>query len=229
VRIALVVLLASVPAAADPAMAKIPGARFRMGARDGRPDERPVHVVQVAPFEIDLTEVTVSAYAECVAAGQCSLPDNQVPECDWGHHGLERHPIACVNWDQAIQFCTFAGKRLPSEAEWELAARGTDGRRYPYGAGASGGEECEITSADRPTCEVASAPRGRSPFGVFDMTGNVDEWTASTYCPYDRPGCHDRRKVTRGGSSDFIGGTATSRTALDPHTIGPALGFRCAR
>jgi len=220
------------PDAAPPtaaAMAHIDRTRFRMGSKSGRPDERPVHAVTVAAFSIDLTEVTVAAYAECVAANQCTIPDLQIHECDWNRRGLENYPINCINWEQAAAYCAFAGKRLPTEEEWELAARGTDGRTLPYGNGASGGEECEFKTADPPLCPVASAPSGKSPYGVFDMTGNVDEWTASAYCPYDRPACGDARRATRGGASDFIGGTATSRTGIAPHTIGEALGFRCAR
>lgn len=217
------------PPATDVEMAQVPGATLRMGTNTGNDDERPVHDVVVAPFSIDLTEVTVASYAECVAAKRCTIPDLQVAECNWNRPGLERHPINCVNYDQAVTFCAFAGKRLPAEEEWELAARGTDGRIYPWGNGAYGNEECEIHNADQPTCPVASRPLGRSPYGVFDMTGNVDEWTSSYYCPYARPGCGDRRRTTRGGSSDFIGGTATSRTATAENTIGTGLGFRCAR
>jgi formylglycine-generating enzyme required for sulfatase activity len=211
------------------AMAKVPATRFHMGAVDGRPDERPVHVVDVAAFSIDLTEVTVAAYAECLAARRCTIPAERVDACNWERADLGTYPVNCVNWGQAAAYCAFVGKRLPTEEEWELAARGTDGRIYPWGNGAFGGEECEIRSADLPLCPVASAPKGRSPYGLYDMTGNADEWTASTYCPYDRPGCAGSRRTTRGGASDFLGGTATSRDDLAPNTIGAALGFRCAQ
>jgi formylglycine-generating enzyme required for sulfatase activity len=209
-------------------MAHVPATRFRMGSRNGRPDELPVHAVDVAAFSIDLTEVTVAAYSECVAAKRCTVPP-RVRQCDWYRDDLRGYPINCVSWEQASAFCAFAGKRLPTEDEWELAARGTDGRSLPWGNGAMGGEECEITHLDPPLCPVASRPSGRSAFGLYDMTGNVDEWTATTYCPYDHPGCRDTRRVSRGGASDFIGGTATSRTAIEPQSIGEALGFRCAR
>lgn len=209
-------------------MSHVKATKFRMGSRTGHPDERPVHLVSVAAFAIDLTEVTLGAYTQCVDAKQCAIPDLQSKDCNWGHPELARYPVNCVNFAQAVAYCAYVGKRLPTEEEWELAARGTDQRVYPWGNDAFGGEECEL-GAGLPLCPVASAPAGRSAFGVFDMTGNADEWTASAYCPYDKPACGDPRRTTRGGASDFIGGTATSRTATPPNTIGPALGFRCAR
>lgn len=209
-------------------MSHIKAMTFRMGSRTGHPDERPVHQVAVAAFAIDLTEVTLAAYTECVDAKRCSPPDAQTRSCNWKHPELGAFPVNCVSYAHAEAYCAYVGKRLPTEEEWELAARGTDQRTYPWGNDAFGGEECELT-AGLPLCPVASAPAGRSAFGLFDMTGNADEWTSSPYCPYDKPGCGDPRRTTRGGASDFIGGTATSRTATPPNTIGEALGFRCAR
>ena len=210
-------------------MSHIKTMKFRMGSRTGHPDERPVHQVTVAGFAIDLTEVTLAAYTECVDANKCTIPDLQSTACNWNHPELGRYPVNCINYTQAVAYCAYVGKRLPTEEEWELAARGTDQRVYPWGNDASGGEECEINGSGLPLCPVASAPPGRSAFGLYDMTGNADEWTSSPYCPYDKPACGDPRRTTRGGASDFIGGTATSRTATAPNTIGPALGVRCAR
>ncbi len=210
-------------------MSHVKAMKFRMGSRTSHPDERPVHQVAVAAFAIDVTEVTLAAYTECVDAKRCTLPDLQSARCNWSHPELGQYPINCVNYTQAVAYCTYVGKRLPTEEEWELAARGTDQRVYPWGNDAFGGEECELKGSGLPLCPVASAPPGRSAFGLFDMTGNADEWTSSAYCPYDKPGCGDPRRTTRGGSSDFLGGTATSRTATAPNTIGDALGFRCAR
>lgn len=214
------------PTAVD--MSHIPAMTFRMGSRSGRPDERPVHEVRVGAFAIDVTEVTLAAYTQCVDAKRCSPPDVQSTSCNWGRPELGAYPVNCVSYAQAVAYCTYVDKRLPTEEEWELAARGTDQRTYPWGNDAFGGEECELT-AHLPLCPVASAPAGRSAFGLYDMTGNADEWTSSAYCPYDKPGCGDPRKTTRGGSSDFIGGTATSRTPTAPNTVGDGLGFRCAR
>lgn len=210
-------------------MSHVKAMKFRMGSRTGHPDEKPVHQVSVAAFAIDLTEVTLAAYTQCVDAKQCTIPDLQTKGCNWNHPELGQYPINCINYTQAVAYCTYVGKRLPTEEEWELAARGNDQRVYPWGNDASGGEECEIGGSGLPLCPVASAPAGRSAFGVFDMTGNADEWTSSAYCPYGKPPCGDPRRTTRGGSSDFLGGTATSRTATAPNTIGDALGFRCAR
>ena len=210
-------------------MSHVKTTKFRMGSRTGHPDERPVHQVTVAAFAIDLTEVTLAAYTQCVDAKQCTVPDLQSKACNWNHPALALYPVNCVNFAQASAYCAYVGKRLPTEEEWELAARGTDQRTYPWGNDVFGGEECELGTSGLPLCPVGSAPAGRSAFGVLDMIGNADEWTSSTYCPYDKPACGDPRRSTRGGASDFIGGTATSRTATPPNTIGDALGFRCAR
>lgn len=207
-------------------MVDVPAARYDMGSTGGRPDEAPVHPVEVAAFQIDVTEVTAAAYGSCIAAGACTDAASTEAWCNVGIARLARHPANCVTWHQAQAYCRWVGKRLPTEQEWELAARGTDGRIYPWGNGAHGGEECELTG--RATCEVGTAPAGKSPYGALDMVGNAEEWTSSPYCPYLHK-CDTATVVARGGASDFIGGTATSRMAYPPGARGEALGFRCAR
>ena len=118
-----------------------------MGDADLDKDSKPVHKVTLSPYCIDRTEVTVAAFRTCVQAGECARPSATIewkdlkPEdktkwsqfCTWGRSGMDQHPINCVDWNQATAYCTWTGGCLPSEAEWEFAARGRDGRKYPWG------------------------------------------------------------------------------------------------
>ena len=197
----------------------IPGGTFAMG--DGELNAGPVHQVTLAAYCMDKTEVTVGGFRACVQAGGCRAPSATVewkdytPEdkakwsqfCTWGESGLDQHPINCVDWNQATEYCKWTGGRLPSEAEWEYAARGNDSRNYPWGNEEPDatrlnacGDECawmgrehldEAWEAMYPgddgwlvTALVGSYPKGASPFGVLDMAGNVWEWTADTFADY---------------------------------------------
>lgn len=193
------------------------------------PDERPVHEVTLKPFGIDRTEVTVLAYAECVAAGACTATDTATG-CNGALEERARHPINCVSQPQAAAFCAWAGKRLPTEEEWEHAARGAEARRYPWGEAQPSSQACWSYTRKDATCEVDGAPRGRTPEGVADLAGNVLEWTASKYCSYPDNRCDSEKVVTRGGSfatnSDFL--RSARRTAMKPGARTPFVGFRCA-
>jgi formylglycine-generating enzyme required for sulfatase activity len=146
-------------------MVRITAGSFSMGTDgpdDSQPDEKPVHRVTLPAFQLDRTEVTVGAYAACVAAAACipftTVQDSVYSEgqnkwasqfCNWGKARREQHPINCVPWDEAKKFCVWANKRLPTEEEWEYAARGSEGRTYPWGEAFPGpsflnacGEEC---------------------------------------------------------------------------------------
>jgi len=127
-------------------MVAVPAGAFTMGADDGSDAEKPAHKVGISkPFFIDKTEVTVAAYKACVDAGKCTVPSVHRPDiaedevlkfapmCNYGTPGRNDHPVNCVDLGQAAAYCDFIGKRLPTEAEWEYAARGTDGRKYPWG------------------------------------------------------------------------------------------------
>lgn len=224
--------------------------------------QKPVHAATVATFRLDRTEVTVAAYGECVRAGRCGEPEAYRDErgnyrsfCNWRHpQGRATHPVNCVDFRLATQFCAWAGKRLPTEEEWEYAARaGAEGRKYPWGNDEPNetrlnacGIECpqNLRAKGFPsspplypasdgwpeTAPVGSFPAGASKNGVLDLAGNVWEWTASLFATYD--GLHsENKRVLRGGS--WGGGDArtertTNRFRLDPKSRAQYLGFRCA-
>jgi len=211
-------------------MASIPRGTFQMGSNNGEADEKPVHAVTVGAFCMDVTEVTVDAYAACVRSGACNTSSLTGVHCNWGESGKGNHPINCVDWNQATAYCRWARKRLPTEEEWEHAARGADGRRYPWGNEAPANQLCWNRSDG--TCQVGGYTSGDSPFGLHDMAGNVWEWTSSGYSEdYGRNRVNAAR-VHRGGSWFNINTSyvrAAVRDRYDPSFRSDALGFRCAR
>lgn len=230
-----------IPAAITPApavsaaaggMVAIPAGTFQMGSNDGDADEKPVHAVRVAAFQIDRTPVTVAAYKACVNAGVCSAPDTD-EYCNSGKSNKANHPINCVDWTQASSYCGWVNKRLPTEEEWEYAARGTDGRTYPWGNDDIGAKACwNRWNSKLGTCAVGTFPRGASPFGVLDMAGNVWEWTSSGYSDDYSKNRANAARVFRGGSWHY-GLPSSLRAALrsrgTPSYRDGFLGFRCAR
>jgi formylglycine-generating enzyme required for sulfatase activity len=176
-------------------MVLLPGGTFLFGAPDSDPDggddEKPQSRVAMASFWIDRTEVTTSEYAACIAAGICTRGNTggfcNMQANDRPLPGRERHPINCVDWYQASAFCAWRGARLPTEQEWEFAARGGAGgtRTFPWGEELPRPDRVCMSdqeSGDREsTCEVGAHPLGRSAHGLEDMSGNVWEWTASVY------------------------------------------------
>jgi formylglycine-generating enzyme required for sulfatase activity len=223
-----------------PGMAWIPARVFQMGSPpgDGYDDERPAHAETVPAFCLDRTEVTVAAYRACVAAGACTEPDRGA-RCNWGVAGRDDHPINCVDWTQARAYCAQAGKRLPAEREWELAARGVEGRSFPWGEAPPARQACwngEGNDAGKgrreTTCAVGSHPGGDTPEGVHDLAGNVWEWVEDVYCPYLAPGCAETARVNRGGAFSY--GYATDLRSANRHRYAPSarsagVGIRCAR
>jgi serine/threonine-protein kinase len=215
-------------------MISIPGGEFMMGRKDGNDYEKPAHPENVAPFYLDATEVTNEQYQQFVDATRRQAPihwkNGRYPD------GEATRPVVNVSWDDANAYAKWAGKRLPTEEEWEYAARGTDGRLYPYGdkwrPQLSNAAE-DSYGAARP---VRSYPDGRSPFGIYDMAGNVLEWTASDFKLY--PGSklpandpNAGRKVLRGGAFNAYAEyqTATDRFFYPPSTKADFIGFRCAK
>ncbi|MEW6300221.1 MAG: formylglycine-generating enzyme family protein [Thermodesulfobacteriota bacterium] len=214
-------------------MVQIPAGAFWMGCNekfDGEcyDDEKPGRVVPVDAFHIDRFEVTVAEYRRCVEAGRCSRDSFTVAlSCNWGKEGRDHHPINCVNWEQAKTYCEWAGKRLPAEAEWEKAARGTDGRVYPWGNEWDAKKVNTDKNEDSfpETAPVGSFPAGASPYGVLDMSGNVFEWTADWY------DAAQTARSLRGGSWNYSARDvrASNRYGDAPGSHRGDVGFRCAR
>lgn len=177
-------------------MVLVPAGEFRMGSSEGKADERPVHMVDLDAFYMDKYEVTVSLYAKFLKATRHDTPPNWTLMNQMYH---QNRPVTFVDWDDANSYCHWAGKRLPTEAEWEKAARGTDGRLYPWGDEAPDklrarwpfvGEEieCHTGCLRKPPWEdfswlslVGSLELGKSPYGIFDLAGNVWEWVSDWY------------------------------------------------
>ncbi len=225
----------AVSPALPPGMAYVPAGEFMMGRdeKDGGDEyERPAHKVAVKSFFIDLYEVTCEEYKKCVDEKKCQSPQGWVS----GNYeaGAARHPVTGVNWDDANAYAKWSGKRLPTEEEWEYAARGGDGRRYPWGNEWKP-EFANANGASSGMADVGSY-KGASPFGAFDMVGNAWEWTASALKPY--PGgkllkVGSDKKVIRGGSFQTKKETATTTYRFPYGARGQSSyatsGFRCAK
>ncbi len=222
-------------------MLLIPSGSFWMGCNaavdnECDSDELPYHEVTLSGYYMDKTEVTQSEYKKCVDAGECGTPT-----CDWDPTGTPNRPVACVDWNDATVYCVWAGKQLPTEAEWEKAARGTDGRKYPWGNEAATCDYAVISSCTGDAMDVCSkSPAGDSPYGLCDMAGNVWEWVSDWYGsdyytdssssnptgPVSGSG-----RVRRGGGFDNYDGRlrASNRSDDYPSDHDDNLGFRCSR
>lgn len=167
-------------------MVTVPAGPFWQGCNESvdtncQSEEKLYHEVNVPAFEIDKYEVTVDLYGDCVTGGGCTASTGTSSYCNQGKSGKSDHPMNCITWYQAREYCAWAGKRLCSESEWEKASRWTDGRKYPWGNETAtcdyavmddGGRGCGTDS----TWAVGSKPAGASPYGALDMSGNVWEW-----------------------------------------------------
>jgi len=230
-------------------MVQIPAGCFEMGDTFGEGGfiELPVHNVCLSAFEMDLHETTNAEYAACVAGGGCTGPaystSNTRPTY-YGDPAYDNFPVIHVEWFQADAYCTWAGKRLPTEAEWEYAARGgLAGKRYPWGDTISGTDANFLDSGDpwdNDTSEVEYyAPNG---FGLYDMVGNawewVHDWLQTDYYSVspvnDPPGpVSGTYRVLRGGPWNASSTNSTLRVAsrgfINPDIENANIGFRCAR
>lgn len=223
----------------------VPAGEFTMGS-DTNSDEQPVHQVYLESFWIDQTEVTVGMYILCVEMGVCNEPVYKSSfnrSSYYGNSRFDNYPVIFVDWDRAKTYCEWAERRLPTEAEWEKAARGTDGRTYPWGENI----DCSLTNywgsgnynCVGDTNEVGKYPSGASTYGVLDMAGNVSEWVSDFYSdtyyqnsPLSNPLGPDsgEYRSLRGGSWLFGGGDVRSadRFVNDPTRSNSYFGFRCA-
>ncbi len=233
-------------------MVLIRGSTFDMGCDQAveeascDQDEFPVHAVELSSYAIDVTEVTVEAYESCVVEGGCS-PRNVAADigCNAGVDDAQ-HPANCVTWSQAAAYCEWAGKRLPSEAQWEFAAEGQANSRWPWGGAPNPNCDLAVIVTDGPGCgadrtaPVGSRRSGSTRAGVADLTGNVSEWVADWYSATAYAEWHDTSdpagppsgelRIRRG--ADFKSGAIASlrvrnRVAADPKVALPTAGFRC--
>ncbi len=217
----------------------IPKGEFIMGSNERWDDEAPEHISETSSFYIDLFEVTNEKYKK-FATDTNKTPPHHWPEGNIPQ-GKEKHPVIYVSWFDARDYCAWEGKRLPTEAEWEKAARGEDGLIYPWG---------DIWSLDKSnnpykystgTQPVGSYPEGRSPYGLFDMSGNVWEWVDSFYLPHPgntvaRPDYGTDKRLLKGGSwfdclsyGCGLSAPTFNRSFFNPEVKNNSFGFRCAK
>ena len=222
-------------------MALVPEGEFTMGSATGDADELPVHKVYVDAFFMDIHQLSVAQYARFLEDTHHEVP----PE--WSLMNRPQHqnrPVANVDWTEAEAYCKWAGKRLSTEAEWEKAARGTDGRTYPWGneppTGLHANAGKEVWSNHAVLTPVGMFEEGKSPYGIYDMAGNVWEWVSDWYDPdyYKTSPSQNPTgpptgwyKVIRGGSwgSNPDGLRAAARETHLPSFQGFGTGFRCAK
>jgi formylglycine-generating enzyme required for sulfatase activity len=236
----------------------IPAGTFRMGGMDARsaPDERPAHNVTLDAFWMDQLEVTNAMYALCLQQGACTPPQSNKssdrrPDY-FTNPEFKDYPVVYVTWGQARAYCEWAGRHLPTETQWERAARGDDWRTFPWGEDKADGLRANFNMLVGDTSRVGTYPLGASPFGVLDLAGNVAEWTNDFYSgvyyesqsdavnPTGPETSASLKRVVRGGSlgdaeinirvpkrSSVLG----SNVEVVPNTPGdfsPRIGFRCA-
>ncbi len=234
--------------AADPLdMVYVESGYSMMGAELGDltsdSNAKPSHLVYLDPFYIDIHEVTNADYAVCVAAGACKEPESMDSKTREGYYTnsvFAKFPVLNVTWQDAADYCAFVEKRLPTEAEWERAARGiSDGRRYPWGDSSPKMTNLNTSNVPGDTEMVNIYTGGLSPYGAADMLGNVSEWVADWYDPlwYEQNERENPQgpvsgteKVVRGSSFETAPGElyAAARTGMDPESYSSTVGFRCA-
>ena len=230
----------------------VPAGKFNMGSDHDDSDEKPVHTVTLDAFWIDQTEVTNAMYAKCVEAGVCKEPISKTSNTRASYYSnseFDNYPVIYVDWNMAKTYCEWVGRRLPTEAEWEKAARGESAFVYPWGNDFDGtkvnfcDKNCPLDEADKSsddgfaeTAPVGSYPNGASPYGALDMAGNVWEWVNDWYDVY--PGGDPNAssdfgqnfRVQRGGTFYNDAGNVRSATrwASVPTFSENIVGFRCA-
>ncbi len=222
-----------------PDMASVRGGEFVMGSNERWDDEAPEHIASTGAFYIDLHEVTNKDYKKFAEATQRETPyhwpNGEIP------NGKQNHPVVYVSWFDARDYCQWTGKRLPTEQEWEKAARGEEGNIYPWG------NEWSLDKSNNPykystgTEPVRSYPKGRSPYGLYDMSGNVWEWVDSFYLPHPGNTVHRAeygkdKRILKGGSwfdclsyGCGLSAPTFNRSFFTPEVRNNSFGFRCAK
>jgi formylglycine-generating enzyme required for sulfatase activity len=225
----------------------IPSGEFPMGADDTDPEagavEKPQHWLYLSPYWIDRTEVTNARYQQCVKAGDCQPPEkvgSKTRPAYYNNSQYQDYPVIFVSWEDASAYCHWADRRLPSEAEWEKAARGIDSQLYPWGDTPADYRKANFNNLAGDTTRVGLYPAGASPYGVVDMAGNVAEWVADWYgegyyaaSPYKNPPGpkSGEFRMLRGGS--WFNTAHALRTTFRlwnyPSLRSETIGFRCAQ
>jgi formylglycine-generating enzyme required for sulfatase activity len=224
-------------------MRLVSAGKFTMGNDNGDTESRPASSIYVETFYIDKYEVTNDMYGICVSDGKCRMPKkpgSATRSSYFNNPNFANYPAIYVDWKMAKTYCEWRGARLPTEAEWEKAARGSDDERaFPWG------DNFDCDFANHSGCVGDTAPvsqydKGQSPYGVYGMSGNVWEWTSSLFSFYPYSSTDGREnldvsgnRVVRGGSWNIFGGTGgniriDTRFKLDPVYFGPFVGIRCA-
>lgn len=227
------------------AMAVLPASTISQGCNasvdsECNPDESPTRSVTLAAFALDLKEVSNLQYTACLSAGKCTTPATSSTSCTYGKSGKDAFPVNCVTYDQAVSYCKWAhgDGRLPTEAEWERAARSTDARKYPWGNSAP--DTTRANFAATASKAVGSFVAGKSVDGLSDLAGNVSEWVSDWYdaaayavaaAPNPTGPTGSTARVVRGGNyqSGPAGIRGGARGAEDPAKAQAGVGFRCAR
>jgi formylglycine-generating enzyme required for sulfatase activity len=236
-------------------MIEIPAGPFIMGNDSGPADERPAHAVNLRAFAIDRLPVTNMQFAEFLQSAGLTgsrgerLYDHDDTDARIHRHenrwladpGAEQHPVVEASWAGARAYCEWRKLRLPTEAEWEKAARGSDGRRFPWGNEPPDSRRARFAAGWHDTTAVDAHPAGASPYGVLDLAGNAWEWVSSAYRPYPYRADDGREdqtpgpiRVTRGGGQDSSAAEITTTQRGRNLSRNPAaghhnIGFRCAR
>ncbi|MBC8285182.1 MAG: formylglycine-generating enzyme family protein [Nitrospinae bacterium] len=220
-------------------MALIPAGEFVMGSNERWDDEAPEHISSTQAFYMDLNEVTNTDYKKFIDETKHQAPyhwpEGNIPKTK------EQHPVVYVSWFDADNYCKWAGKRLPTEQEWEKAARGSDGLIYPWG------NQWSLDKSNNPykhstgTVSIGSFPEGKSPYGLNDMSGNVWEWVDSYYLPHPgnpvtRAEYGKDKRVLKGGSwfdclsyGCGLSAPTFNRSFFTPEVKNNSFGFRCAK
>jgi Sulfatase-modifying factor enzyme 1 len=218
-------------------MVAIPSGIFLMGATAfrGNPEERPMHEAIVASFLLDEAEVTMAAYDQCVEAGACKATHRDHRFCNIKLEDRDQHPVNCIGLNMADAYCKWAGRRLPTEREWEYAAAGgAERRRFSWGAA---NPTPKNNCYDHPGGSCVGKSFEPGAFGLYDMTGNMWEWTSSAFDPYPSKAVGDRfdpkkKYVYRGGSwsrrfPKWM--TTRLRNRYEPDKYSASIGMRCAK